>query len=180
MSDAVHYDGLFSYWTRRGETWGVRLKYQGRKKSWRGFPDKAMAQHFRDEVRSRRKTGQFIPEKYFLVNGGELLSTTIDHYLSTIEEGVSVQQERVYASFWKKRFPRSTVKSLTVSGLERARSALKDSGGPNEQSNVEVTQYVAWLGHVINHAIARGIAVTNPVSKLTLLPVPPSPQQLSL
>lgn len=162
--DPVHHDGIFSYHTQQGVRWGVRLKFHGRKKSWRNFSDKASAEAFRDQIRAERRKGGFFPEKYALTNGTELLTTTIDYYLTTIEHRKSARDERHYGIFWKKMFPRATVKSLTFSALEKARLALNNAGSPQERAQTNVSQHMAWLGHVINHAIARGIATTNPVT----------------
>ncbi len=160
----LQHHGIFSYQTIHGEKWGVRFNFQRQRQSWRGFADKTSAQAFRDDLWRKRKAGQLFPEKYSLILGGELLTTTIDYYLSIIESEPSARDQRGYGAFWKTLFPCATANSLTVNILEKARQTIPQKFPA--YSPATVNRHVVWLAHVINHAITRGIAMSNPVVDL--------------
>jgi len=174
-SRPTQHSAIKAYQTKQGPRYKVRLRIDRKLREWRGFRNKKGALAFRDKIRAERHEGILFPGKYRRVKQGELVQTTIDLYLPHISHKKSARDEPKFARWWGAWFAGQYTQDLTSESIRKARQALLESGVRQRRSLATTNRYLAWLRHLLNGAIERGVISTNPARSIKQFHEPPAP-----
>jgi integrase len=125
------------------------------------FPTKTEARQCYQDAKTDQRRGQFFP-KNIQYRGAKRLADAIDDYMQSNQKR-SIQNDRRYEKFWKKRLPNHRLVNITADILETVKGELAE-----KLSNQTVLHYLKFLRHILNRAVKKNFINQNPFAQVEM------------